>query len=58
VCRINGLQYINDHTNNKCDKRLQSLYFDISAKYKFQMQLNEMNNSARSNDKRILAEIQ
>jgi len=26
VCRIKSLQHINDHTNNKCDKGLQSLY--------------------------------
>ena len=59
VCTmINGLQHINDHTNNKCDKRLQSLYCDILAEYKCRMRLNKMNHSAKSNDKRILAGIQ
>jgi hypothetical protein len=32
--RIKGLQHINDHTNNKRDKGLQSLYYDISVDYK------------------------
>jgi hypothetical protein len=49
---------INDHTNNKCDKGLQSLYYDISVEYKCRMWLNKMNHSARSKDKRILAGIQ
>jgi hypothetical protein len=31
---IKGLQHINDHTNNKCDKGLESLYYDISVDYK------------------------
>jgi hypothetical protein len=34
VCRINGLEHINDHTNNKYNKGLQSLYYDISVDYK------------------------
>jgi hypothetical protein len=57
VCKINHLHHINDHTNNKCDKGLQSLYYDISVEYKGRMQLNKTNHLARSKDKRILAGI-
>jgi len=34
VCRINRLKHINGHINNKCNKGMQSLYYDISVDYK------------------------